>query len=100
MATKSQRPPRRQPLRNQSRQQRNWQSPSPSKKPVRRQAKPAEPETVKVLAVKNGESNVMVNTTKPDIELDKAKAAGLVVEAPNSITPEQAEKIAERRRDA
>jgi hypothetical protein len=70
----------------------------PVKKSVRRPAKPAEPETTKVLAVKNGESNVTVSTTKPDTELDKAKAAGLVVEAPNSISPEQAEKIAESRR--
>jgi hypothetical protein len=70
----------------------------PVKKPVRRPVKPAEPEPVKLLAVENSQSNVTVNTTKPDaIELDKAKAAGLVVEAPNSITPEQAEKISESR---
>jgi hypothetical protein len=70
----------------------------PVKKPARRPAKPAEPETTKVLAVKNGESNVTVSTSKPDAaELDKAKAVGLVVEASDSITPEQAEKIAETR---
>jgi hypothetical protein len=68
-----------------------------AKKPVRRQAKPTEPETTKVLTVKNGKSNVTVSTTKPATELDKAKAAGLAVEAPDSITPEQAEKIAETR---
>jgi hypothetical protein len=71
----------------------------PVKKPVRRPAKPAEPVPAKVLAVDNGESNVKVSTTKPGAvtELDKAKAVGQVVEAPDSITPEQAEKIAETR---
>jgi hypothetical protein len=63
-----------------------------TKKPVRRAAKPAEPESVKVLTVANGESKVAVNTTTSDkLTFDS------LIDKDHSITPEQAEKIAENR---